>query len=868
MLLGLAAGAGLLSALAAGSPPPVTVEGVAELLGRSAGVAVKPSDIVWEPQSSFFTEALWGRRVLFLGAASAGEPRDLFRGRVRLGYSGQPLSVNSVRNLTNTPMGDEAELVGTETHAAFGIIAEGAVQAVTVIDFAPNAAHSLGWLGRVKRGITNLQFTGSIGGLPRTHLLLKVPAPVLELVPSDRALHVELGTAERALDYEFASGTLSGPGGAQAYGARVQKQREADKPLVLWGVDTVRAVVGPELIAWLEDQVFGLRDLMKRTAFSLFSKNAELRELPAPQPSSSVAPQAPLLDDQGVLDVAGIGQNEGTWPPQSIPSLWKDVELHEGTWQAVELPFMRTSLAQGKAPPYLVQTFIRPDPKRPYSKLWLFAMDMRQLELGMQAGFEDPEPLTGPPGEGKLPDDLSVHARVIAAFNGAFKTEHGKYGMMVERRVLLPPMEGAATVWVDQFGEVGFGSFPKSYPTPKEWVFYRQNLDPLVEDGVANPTNRQLWGWQLEGKSVLTERTAICVSEDNHLYYAWGPELDGATLGLGLKQAGCSYALHLDMNPGHCGFVHMRIDDAKKRAWSLRHAVPQMSVPLERYVRWSPKDFFYVMLRDPVPSDPTGVKYEPDGGVQPPPTWWPGIWKGKLAIGGLKVELLSFEPGRVDYVLRAGTREPTELGAPLMKTTLLGADRHRVLGAIGLGVATRANRSGIAFDGQSSLPLRPKLGTLLLSKHGSPLQVLTGSVGELPAGSDAVQLPILAENAELTEEGRAHGPMKQRAALGVTPGGRLLVARAAHDSPAVVVTALVNAGCRTVLGLDRGSSETAFVHRAGTELPPVGDYEDTVIYVLSRPMLPHAKRWRPNGSTPSTKPTGYDVPGRRRTSAQ
>jgi len=46
-------------------------------------------------------------------------------------------------------------------------------------------------------------------------------------------------------------------------------------------------------------------------------------------------------------------------------------------------------------------------------------MDMRQLEIGMQAGYEDPKPTTGPPGEGHLPHDKEIYERVVATFNGA-----------------------------------------------------------------------------------------------------------------------------------------------------------------------------------------------------------------------------------------------------------------------------------------------------------------------------------------------------------------------------------------------------------------------------------------------------------------
>ncbi len=68
---------------------------------------------------------------------------------------------------------------------------------------------------------------------------------------------------------------------------------------------------------------------------------------------------------------------------------------------------------------------------------------------------------------------------------------------------------------------------------------------------------------------------------------------------------------------------------------------------------------------------------------------------------------------------------------------------------------------------------------------------------------------------------------------------------------------------RDVADLDRGSSDPSFLHRAGTDMPPTGDYETTVLYVLGRPMTPHANRWKPDGAEARKTPTGYDIPRRR-----
>src|SRR6185503_8331676 len=147
-----------------------------------------------------------------------------------------------------------------------------------------------------------------------------------------------------------------------------------------------------------------------------------------------------------------------------------------------------------------------------------------------------------------------------------------------------------------------------------------------------------IWGWQLSGKSVLTQRTALCVTPAGHLYYAFALDSDGPTLGKALRQAGCSYGVHLDMNPGHCGFVFTNVADFKGKEFNLKKAHDEMKLAPDRFVRWSPKDFFYVMVRDPVPKDPSGVRWQADGGTQPPPAWLPGIFRGKLMVGNLEIE--------------------------------------------------------------------------------------------------------------------------------------------------------------------------------------------------------------------------------------
>ena len=854
-VLGLVALLGVFGRCSTPVPPERTLEGLAEMLGHAAGGVVNPKQIVWEPSPGFLSETFLGRPVLFLAAPAPGQPRDVYRARVRVTLEGQPISVRQLRNITETPLGDDAALELRGDRAVFATVAYGRIQGIGVLDLdgIRDEDRPPGLLDRLLLAITSFQRTGSLAGLGRTDVVLDVPAPEarLNLVPP--LLSIDLSEKGRELVYDLEQRTLRGGNGAQAYAARAVPLVHPPKPLMLWGVDTVREEVGALPIAWLEDQVFGAKDAVKRTTFAMFTSSHETAlKVDAGKPVAAA-----------VLDATKLEDESASWPPPRIPSIWQEVKPGEGEWVPIEAPFLKPlpvpSKGQAKPPPYFYKTFIRPDPKRAYSEVLFVALDMRQLELGMQAGFEDPKPLTGPPGDGRLPRDPAVVERVVATFNGAFKTTHGKYGMMVERRVLIPPVPGAATITVTEEHETGIGSWPQTEQIPSDLVSFRQNLDPLVEDGVTNPTGRYIWGWQLAGTSVMTQRTALCVTPAGHVYYAFAAEIDGPTLGKALRQAGCSYGVHMDMNPGHCGFVLTDIGDAKKKEFTLKKVDPEMRLPEDKFVRWSAKDFFYVMVRDPMPRDPSGVRWNPDAALQPSPAFIPGIFMGKLGVGGgLEVELTSFEKGRVDWRVRAGDKEPSVVGAPPKKLELTGDDAHRVLAALNLGHTTEATRYGLVFDGQASLPLRVGYATVVLARGQVPRILPPGRKIEVTKDEEAVQLPLLAEEGQLMPYARETGPMRDRAAMCVTSGGRVLVARARHDSADPLVMALLKVGCQRVVELDRGSHHPSFVHRVGGTTPPLRRYEGSVLYAIGRPMLPHAFRWKPQGTVKATKPTGFD----------
>ncbi|MBX3222536.1 MAG: hypothetical protein KF795_18605 [Labilithrix sp.] len=863
-LVGVVAALALASSYAGGGTAGDPGE-LAALLSEASGTVVEARDLRWEPSRGAVGDLALGRFVLFLGSREPGAPRDVYRARVRLSPEGRPLAVAATYNLTSTPLGDDHALVVSGGRAAYATWSYGKEQAVTALDLTGEGSQIQATkpADRAMAWVTNLQQTGSGDGIGRVDVTLEQPAHRvgLALLAADDTLAIDLADDERAA-HPTRRARLDLKKGELVSGEQMRADagKHLPKRLVHWAVDTVRAVpwIGPAPIAWLEERAFATRDTVKQTLFKVTSGKDALAKQP-----EEMAPAAILDTSQASLDL-------GHWPPPPIRSMWKTPEAGEGEWKTPKQPWVKTlpAPAEGDAPPSpFYETFVRPDEERPYAKVLLVAMDMRQLDVGMEAGSEDPKPLTGSPGTGRVPRDPAVYTRIAAAFNGGFKTEHGNYGMMLNKRVLLPPVAGAATVILTKDGRVGMGSWGTNtnvggivdVPTT-EILSFRQNLDPLVDNDKVNPLNRWQWGFVLPGTSMQTERSGICVTNAGHMMYAWGDDTSATSLGKAMKMAGCVYGMHLDMNPHHTGFMYTNITEFKGRQYKSELLTKEMEIDTDRYLLYAPKDFFYMMLHDPRPPVPLeGVEWEPDPGAQPAPSWMAGLWRGRSG----DVTLLEIEPGRASFRARAGTKEPEkerarerrrddddgEPAEPVAKASpprgseLSEDDAHRVLFALSLGTSEARHPRGLAVDGEVAIPLGTDAATavLLVSEDGAISIVPSREGVAVPPKGDAVELPLLLDDGVAREARVAHG--RAPVALGITPAGRVFVARGAHASDVAAV--LAKAGATRAVLLDRGAGSHGTIFRAGTTTPPRSRYEDTTLYAMGKPLLPRGFRFEP-----------------------
>ncbi len=305
-----------------------------------------------------------------------------------------------------------------------------------------------------------------------------------------------------------------------------------------------------------------------------------------------------------------------------------------------------------------------------------------------------------------------------------------------------------------------------------------------------------------------------------------------------MKQGGCDYAMHLDMNPYHTGFLFAAIDDFANKKIHSQLLTSAMSIPVDRYVQYSPKDFFYVMVHDPVPPAVPGAEaWQADGGAQPPPAWIPGIWRTQVDA---RVELVDVEEGRATWRIRAGAREAAASN-PLR--ALGGEEARRVLFALDAGIAPERAPLGLATDGHLSVPVRggANSGALVVSAKGTLAIVRSADVEAVDAHADMLELPVVLWDGKPAAS--PDGLLQPRAAIGTTPGGRVVIARGSVVSNAPLADALARAGCTRALALDRGARAKGAFDRTGTPSAPRGSYEESVVYAVATPLRPRAFRF-------------------------
>ncbi len=561
---------------------------------------------------------------MFVGRKSGGL-RDVYSAELHVSPLGQVLSC-TLTDVSRTPGLDETGLVARDGAAAWlvqssaGFTGARAARFVAAFDEKRlPEAEPADWdlLERWQSRVQNLAEYGFLGLLVVDEIRFEAPArhARLDLAPSrstaTRDARLELSVAADADSFVTSLSSPELPRDLDGRFAWIRPEIGRPGNLVTWSAERLRDT-------WLGDRGVAL---LKAVGFAGMDY-AELA-IQAVLPSDG---SEQVQSDLGSLLAhrATSGRSApGHFPPAPLEPIFAKPLAGEGEWLSLDDdPFVRKG-PDGRAP--FSFTFLRPDPSRPFAQAYVVLWDPRRLELHLAGGTDEPRSARGEHGTGRIPRDPKVLSRLAGAFNGAFRTRHGEFGMGAEGTTYLPPRPYAATVATLDDGSTVFGTWPDSPTIPSNVTSFRQNMTALVQGGAPNPYHRHYWGGVPDGwvAESFTVRTALCLTKESFVAYIYGTALDPQTLMRAATAARCDYALHLDMNAGHTGFEFYRAAPAERlgdlqRAldedWEARGSVdtasgarfdflarrmtehmPLMSFP--RYIGREQRDFFYLTAR-------------------------------------------------------------------------------------------------------------------------------------------------------------------------------------------------------------------------------------------------------------------------------
>lgn len=608
----------------AGNAPPNELDSTRALARalEMRGLHTAPADIHWIDEARGLWVSLFEEPRAVLLAHRNEEPADVYLVETRLSPEGKLMGVTGVHNLSDTSAVDEQKLVHDGERVGWVLTNGTTTESAHYADLRGEPPlKGAGWtrLARIQNALTNLQNTGALHGIGRRSFKLTSPASTAALGFDSGAFLVEAdGHAVR----------IPTEGSGEIKGAAFVEEHEQIKArpgnVVTWAVDRVRALpwFGSDRMQALKAIAFAGLDWLERTQGAVTGDDGAQR----------VAEEIAGIADKPATTYTD--PETGFPPPPLEPVLSRPLE-GEGKWVLLDNdPFIKKNPG---APPPFAFSFLRTDHERAYTQTYIALWDPRQVSLHCMSGTVEPKSATGETGPGLVPRTPAVMRRLLAGFNGGFQAQHGEYGMMAEGVVYLPPKPYAATVAELRDGSSAFGTWPNAERVPSEIISFRQNMSPLIMDGVKNPYKRAWWGgvppgWTDESRTV---RSGLCLTKEGFVAYFYGSSIDADHLTIAMERARCIYGIHLDMNPGHTGLEFYNADEVGHlpevghvldSRWEARGAVSSMPgweflgrrmirfmglMNFPRYISRESRDFFYLTLRDVLPGNPLEPALKP-----------------------------------------------------------------------------------------------------------------------------------------------------------------------------------------------------------------------------------------------------------------
>jgi len=252
--------------------------------------------------------------------------------------------------------------------------------------------------------------------------------------------------------------------------------------------------------------------------------------------------------------------------------------------EGVFVPAVTTS-----AGPLVQVTYVRPD-KVHTSYLAGIAWMSKDLRFVLHPGYQDPG-TAGMSQLDKVPS--SSYAGLAATFNAGFKMKDAGGGYYDHGHTVGTLQNGAASLVIYKDGHATVGTWGADVSMGSNVAFVRQNLRPLISNGVLAPNLdanvESSWGATIGGAYAVW-RSGIGVTAAGDLVYVAGDALSVSSLADLLHRAGAVTAMQLDINKAWVSFMWY----PHSAASPTPHKLGDFQRPANRYLSDTSRDFVAV----------------------------------------------------------------------------------------------------------------------------------------------------------------------------------------------------------------------------------------------------------------------------------
>lgn len=269
-------------------------------------------------------------------------------------------------------------------------------------------------------------------------------------------------------------------------------------------------------------------------------------------------------------------------PPVSIPTILTPALPNEGKYQ---------TLVSVNGIPLISSTKIRFDAKYPNLFASVAFINSVHVKVQQHPGTIEPG---GKANWSKATQLLSSPSSLeIGAFNSGFKMVDSKGGFYEDGQLVGTLVAGAASFIIYKDGHLAIEAWPKNGTIAPEIESIRQNITPLITNGVINKqvSVNVYYQWGATTSSTYNVwRSGIALDKNGNLIYVTGDKLTPSTLAQVLLDAGGVNAMELDINYDWTSFYYFNPSSDNKSL--VVHKLTNFALPNSRYFKPSSRDFF------------------------------------------------------------------------------------------------------------------------------------------------------------------------------------------------------------------------------------------------------------------------------------